>query len=465
MGKKAIITSTLETPDLYRKINDYLSLPVLSSGLNPEVFFKVPDYAPVLIATIMKQYGFEVEIIEGVFNLEKSNEKFINKLKENPDYLFFSTTHIFQKETLKHLKQLVNTYSPDTKVIAGGKFIILNSEFSVKDLYYYPYYSIYNLNYLKNNSPELGFVNDEKFEIDKLPVPDYSLYHRIPEFVSVWGVSGCQHRCRFCSYSEEPFSIKSPEKVSHEIINNYKKYGISTFRFIDSNLAFNKKWILKVLHGISEIKNLSWTGFTRIDDLDEEILEAFRKTGCKYLFIGLESGSQHILDRMNKGYTLDTVRKKIDLIRKYKIMIHANIVIGYPGETDDTLSETLKFLKEIQPDSVYFSPFQIRSKKIYENLNKEAGLAVNGDKWAHGTMTSDYIIKVLDKLLEEVTFDKNFSPVSSEIFASLLLSNRIYDEIKIKEFEYFIKQWNKYNYMNNGFKRKEIENSIYRILS
>jgi radical SAM superfamily enzyme YgiQ (UPF0313 family) len=89
--------------------------------------------------------------------------------------------------------------------------------------------------------------------------------------------------------------------------------------------------------------------------MDEEVINAMKRAGCHYIRFGVESGSQEILDAMKKGTTLAQIRRAFDLCRKAGIKTQAFFLFGVPGETNQTIKETIKFAKRLRPDSAQFA--------------------------------------------------------------------------------------------------------------
>ncbi|NVM02610.1 MAG: radical SAM protein, partial [Candidatus Helarchaeota archaeon] len=136
----------------------------------------------------------------------------------------------------------------------------------------------------------------------------------------------------------------------------------------------NKKRVLKICDLLIKNKiDIAWSCLTRVDCVDKELLIKMKASGCHQIGYGVESGNQEILDLMKKDITLDQIRKAFRLTHEVKIDTRTYIMIGLPGETASMAQNTIKFLKEIDPDfaNIYiYSPYP--GTELFE-IAKEKG--------------------------------------------------------------------------------------------
>ena len=100
--------------------------------------------------------------------------------------------------------------------------------------------------------------------------------------------------------------------------------------------------------------DITWTAYSRVDRVDEELLRKMKKAGCWNLFFGYESGCQELLDNIKKGITLEQIRRANALCKKTGIEIRASFMLALPGETPKLAQKTIDFAKELNPDYVQF---------------------------------------------------------------------------------------------------------------
>ena len=110
---------------------------------------------------------------------------------------------------------------------------------------------------------------------------------------------------------------------------------------------------------------------TRADILDKKLLELMAKSGCEALYIGVESGSQRLLDFIKKGETLEQFEEIFSWIKEFNIKTYASFIVGLPTETEEELNMTINFAKKINPTTAGFNVFVgIPTSKLYEYILK-----------------------------------------------------------------------------------------------
>jgi hypothetical protein len=185
----------------------------------------------------------------------------------------------------------------------------------------------------------------------ELPLPqfddyDLSLYQffQLPIMMS----RGCTGSCTFCQETVffKPYRMRPAAHIAEEIEQGIKKYGIKDFSTCDSLLNGNHKILEQVADLICERRlDIAWGGYARLDPrLTVELLGKLQKAGCKWLSFGLESGSQKVLDLMNKGISIEQAAKTIRVTFEAGIETHINLIVGFPGETESDFDMTLDFL-------------------------------------------------------------------------------------------------------------------------
>ena len=202
-------------------------------------------------------------------------------------------------------------------------------------------------------------------DLDSIPFParhlvDWSRYKRgiywekqlLEPAVSIISSRGCPFNCVFCG-SHVVFGrrtrFRSVENVVAEIVHVIDVMGYRGFNFHDDTFCLNTKRVIELCKEF-ELLNIVWRCLSRVDTVDEEMLQAMQKAGCKELILGVESGSQKILDRLQKGTTVKQNLKAMKLTKKVGIQLKVGIIVGSPGETWETVEETKQLLKECPPD-------------------------------------------------------------------------------------------------------------------
>jgi len=197
-----------------------------------------------------------------------------------------------------------------------------------------------------------------------LKIENYFNPNALYPMVTITTSRGCPFRCTFCVYPQtlmgRRFRLRSIENVVAEmeyIVDNFPQ--AKSIFFEDDTLTVNKQRCILLSEAIlKKGVKISWTANARVG-LDIEAMEKMRAAGCRTLCVGFESGSQSILDHMNKNLRLEEMFKFIEDARKVGILIHGCFMAGLPGETKDTLKETLKLAKRLKPDTAQFYPVMV----------------------------------------------------------------------------------------------------------
>ena len=211
-------------------------------------------------------------------------------------------------------------------------------------------------------------ANDDRpfiADLDSLPFPAYDL---LP--LNLYGVlggrkifllqssRGCPYGCSFCvmyRMDGKHFRARSAKSVSDEI-ELLKGLKADSFSFCDDIFTLDKKRVGALCDEIiSRGLDVPWDCQTRADALDDGVLERMKRAGCQLMCIGVESGSQEILDRMHKRTTVDQNIEAIRKIQAAGIAASSSIIIGYPGETRESFTDSINFVKKAKPDIAFLN--------------------------------------------------------------------------------------------------------------
>lgn len=214
-------------------------------------------------------------------------------------------------------------------------------------------------------------------EIDSFPFPDrdiidiksYKYYIDGHLTTTVISSRGCPFGCNFCANNAwgKTLRMRSPQNVFDEVALLKTKYGYESFMFFDDTMTVNRKRMLEICDLLKQL-NVIYRCFIRSDTVDAEVLLAMRNSGCVEVGVGIESGSQRILDTVNKG---ETVKKNMDAIKlchSAGIRVKGFFIIGLPGENKESIRETIGFLEEAGLDDLdvtVYTPYP--GSLIYKN--------------------------------------------------------------------------------------------------
>ncbi len=232
-------------------------------------------------------------------------------------------------------------------------------------------------------------------DLDSLGSPDWNLinpcnYHFQTSYLTKSKIvaplimtRGCPYRCTFCScrsVTGHQIRSHSVSYIIEEIKFLKSNLGIKEICFIDDNFLFLKHLVIDLCEQIIKQKlDIKWSCFgIRLDLVDEEILSLMEKSGCYLLTVGIESGSQRILDHMKKNLTLDLIKEKITLINtKTNIKIIGNFILGYPMERQEDVYKTIRLAKTLPLYVANFFPFHpTPGTEIFDELIAKKELKV-----------------------------------------------------------------------------------------
>ena len=208
---------------------------------------------------------------------------------------------------------------------------------------------------------------------------------------------GCPYRCTFCLWPDilygHKFRARSAENVVDEIEQAVRKYGHDEIYFDDDTFTIDRQRVMDICRLINERgleKEVEWIAQCRVDTVDREMLEAMKAANCGYILFGVESGSPKMLKKMKKGITLDKVRHAFKLARDVGIKTQAFFLFGMPGETQETIRETIEFAKEINASSTQFAvAIPHPGTALYEECRANGWLT--SEDWADYTAESSLI--------------------------------------------------------------------------
>lgn len=355
-----------------------------------------PPMGLLLIGTVLQSHGFLVKVIDGL-----KDENYLRHLESEIDGdilcvgLSVKTAQVpealkvseFLREKIPSIKIIWGGVHPtlfptqtcldplvDIIVLKEGEFIMLELAKNIikgGDLS-----EVKGIAYKKDKNiiitppgdvPEINNLPPINYELVK--VEDY-LSHRRPYFVDdkvdssvgVWrkrinilSGKGCPYRCNFCinSITSTKYRSRSAELIINDIERLIGKYGIDDVNFVDENFFANKKRLCDLLNLIeSKGLHFSWTANVRANYissyLDETMLRRIEACGCRFLALGAESGSEKILERLNKKITLEQVENTARLTKGLKMRVGYSFMVGMPGETKKDIVETFRFANRIR---------------------------------------------------------------------------------------------------------------------
>jgi radical SAM superfamily enzyme YgiQ (UPF0313 family) len=221
----------------------------------------------------------------------------------------------------------------------------------------------------------LADVNEAPFPArNHLPNDRYfSFISQFRNFTPMITSRGCPFRCIFCEQGGLKFRPRTPDNVVNEIEECFHVYKVREFDFFDSSFTVDKKRVIGICDEICRrgIK-VAWAIRSRVDLVDDEMLAALRRAGCKRIYYGIESGDEQILYTLRKKTNLDVIADVVAKTRRQKIDTFGYFMIGSPGETPETIRRTVDFAINLKLDYAQFSKVTpMPATELYQMLIAE----------------------------------------------------------------------------------------------
>lgn len=237
-------------------------------------------------------------------------------------------------------------------------------------------------------------------DIDELPLPARDLlpcerYFSIiskGRLATICSGRGCPFKCGFCfkQPSDKKIRHRNPKSIVDEMEEVIHKHGIKVINFVSDTLTLKKSFVEMLCQELIDRKiNIPWIAPTRVDCITPELLRLMKRAGCKSLRFGVESGSNKMLKLMNKNISKNKIIEVFKYAREIKIETFAYFIIGYLHETEETIRETLDFVKKLKPDLLMYNiATPLPTTRLFEQT-VEAGL-VDKDYWKKFLLDESY---------------------------------------------------------------------------
>jgi len=417
---------------------------------DPKEKIIMKPYAPLgilYVSAYLESKGFANEVFDTTFSTMQELQKYLIEFKPNVLALYVNLmTKLNALEIIKFVKSNLN----QTKIILGGPEIRYNANdflnfgadylvigegeqtsleliTALNEKRYEGIKNIPGLGF-KNQNNEITFTAErEKLkEVDSLPFPgrdkiNLQLYLNAwkerhgENAISISTMRGCPYTCKWCSRAVYGLSYRRrlPKNVCDELELIQKEYNPDTLWFVDDVFTISHKWLNEFNEELKKRNlNIKYECITRADRLNEEVIKLLKDSGCFRVWIGAESGSQKVIDLMNRRVDVSQVRKMIWLSQQYGIQAGTFIMLGYPGETEEDIEETIKHLKESNPE--YFTitvAYPIKGTELFAEVE---AVQTNNFNWDTNSdrdrdFKRTYNRKYYDFAVRRVTNEVNYN--------------------------------------------------------
>lgn len=371
------------------------------------------------LGTYLWRRGFSFDYIN-LFQQEK--DLFRQKLLSDDILTVAITTTLYvTPQPIIDIISFIRQYNDRVKIVLGGPYVSnqikLLSAAELEDLFFYLDADFYVLSSegelalanivgaLKSGAgldaiPNVVYKTDEGY-VTTAAAPEwnaleenmvnYSLFPKqdMKEFVSLLTSKSCPFSCSFCGFPQRKgkYTYMSVDLVEKEL-NAIRDLGtVNTLTFLDDTFNVPRprfKELLRMM--IRNNYGFKWNCFYRSDHGDEETIELMAKAGCEGVFLGVESGSDAMLERMNKTSRRKHYLKAIPLLNAAGIETNVSLVLGFPGETEATVQETIDLIEQARPDYYRAQLWYCDPVTPVWNKRGEYGIEGYGFNWSHTTM-------------------------------------------------------------------------------
>lgn len=245
--------------------------------------------------------------------------------------------------------------------------------------------------------------------LDSLPIPARDMLFNLQTYTPVqlsmvMTSRGCPYRCHFCSSKNmwaNTVRFRSIENVLNEIKELKQKYSISNITFMDDSFTLNRNRVKDFCSALIENRmDITWSCLTRVNIISDELIRLMKKAGCTKVDVGIESGSQRVLDLINKGITIEQVTEAAKILRRNKMYWSGFFMFGFPTETEDEVFDTLNFLKQLKPDWANISIFTPYPKTELYELSVEKGMITDPPDYTLYSHQNPYL-RCTDKIPQD----------------------------------------------------------------
>lgn len=376
-----------------------------------------PPLGLLYISAYLEMYAMDNEVFDSTFSTLDQFKEYLNLNK--PDVLALYT-NLMTKINVIQMMKLAKKITPGVKIILGGPDVTYNTadylrsgadyivigegEETMLELVRFikgdfnDQNSIDGIAYLDADGHEIKTKPRQKLkDINSLPLPnrnaiDLQLYlNAWKDFhgesaLNVSTQRGCPYTCKWCSTAVygQSYRRRNPAKVVEELKEIQSNYNPDTIWFVDDVFTISHKWLNQFADELerNDVK-IKFECISRADRMNADVIKTLKRAGCFRVWIGAESGSQKIIDAMDRRVSVGQVRDMIRESKKSGIETGTFIMLGYPGETESDILETIHHLKDSNPD--YFTitiAYPIKGTALYDEIE---AIQTKDLDWEHST--------------------------------------------------------------------------------
>ncbi|WP_224248816.1 PhpK family radical SAM P-methyltransferase [Hyalangium gracile] len=395
----------------------------------------IPSLAAVYLTSFLRRRGFQACYIN-LFQYEK--EQLARLLARNPRCIALTTTLYVLNEPVIEMVKFIRQHNPDVRIIVGGPLIANHfrrhqgDELATvldelgADLYVVEGQGELTLSRIVErlrDGGELSEIPNLVYVDDRGPVragryritPRVEENNPLDENIIDWNALGdaplgptlqtrtarsCAYSCSFCAYPMRAgnLTLGGLEAVGREL-DAMAAQGARNVVFIDDTFNVPLKRFKELCRLMIERRyGFNWFSYFRCSNADEEAVELAARSGCRGVFLGIESGSPRILTNMNKAASVEKYIHGMKWLHDHGILTFASFIIGFPGETDETVEETIEFIQRTRPDYYRAQLWYCEPGTPIDAKRQQYGISGQGFSWRHATMESLEAMDHIDRM-------------------------------------------------------------------
>ncbi|HEX8559879.1 MAG TPA: PhpK family radical SAM P-methyltransferase [Pyrinomonadaceae bacterium] len=394
----------------------------------------IPNLAAVYLTNFLRRHGFRADYIN-LFQHEK--DRLAALLAEDPACVAITTTFYVVNLPVNEMVEFIRRHNPRTKIVVGGPLIANHVRNYQGDALKPALADIGADVYVIEGAGELtlaGVVSCLKEGGDLAAVPNLAYFEggrlrrtatrpenssldedvinwldfadqRLGRTIQTRTARSCAFKCSFCNYPTRAgaLTLASTEAVERELDSIRGLGDAKNVVFIDDTFnvplpRFKDLCRMMIRNGYG----FNWFSYFRCSNSDEEAFDLMAESGCKGVFLGIESGSPAILKNMNKAATIERYGYGIDQLHRRGILTFGSFIVGFPGETAETVGETLSFIKEHKPTYYRAQSWYCEPGTPVDQQREKYGIEGEGFVWSHNTMDSLEAMDHIDRMFLSV---------------------------------------------------------------
>ena len=391
---------------------------------------EIPNLAAVYLSWFLRRRGLEAKYIN-LFQSEK--EQLRDYLAEDPYCVAITTTFYVLNYPVKEMVEFIRSHNSKVKIVVGGPLIAnhlrnhsgeelsmllqdmgadyyvvdsqgeatlarivqcLRSKGDIKtvpNLIHFPDGEIERTKLLpENNSLDENYIDWRSFSDENLG-----------RTIQTRTARSCAFSCSFCNYPERAgkLTLANIDTFEKELDSIRELGNVENLVFIDDtfNVPLERfKEMCRLM--IRKDYGFNWFSYFRCSNSDEEAIELMARSGCKGVFLGIESGSPTILKNMNKAATIEKYVKGMRLLHERGVLTFGSFIVGFPGETAETIAETVSFIRETKPTYYRAQMWYCEPGTPVDRQREKYSITGQGFVWGHATMNSSEAMDHIDRM-------------------------------------------------------------------